>query len=346
MATGQTILTRKTRSAIFLVLTVNNDGEEQVRDTLDGLSGRLRTVSSRNPDAALAAIVGIGADAWTRLFAGPQPKLLRPFAGYHGDVHVAPATPGDLLIHLKSDDMGLCYELGRLLTIDLGDAVSTEDEVHGFRYFDLRDLTGFVDGTENPTGQDAIDTITVGDEDPHFAGGSYVTVQRYVTDFDRWNALPVADQELVFGRSKVENIEMDDDEKPSNAHIALNVIEDADGNSLQIVRDNMPYGEAAGEKGTYFIAYSKTPEITDRMLSNMFIGDPVGNYDRLLDFSTAVTGTEFFAPSADWLDNLPPAPVAPAAGTARPIVTAADAGAAARPQSPTDGSLGIGSLRS
>lgn len=335
MAIGQTILTRKTKYAIFLVLTINEGGEEQVRDTLEGLSGRARSVSSRAPETALTVITGIGSDAWDRLFAGPRPKLLRPFRVYEGDVHTAPSTPGDILLHIKSDDMGMCYEIGQILTTDFGESVTTLEEVHGFRYFDLRDLTGFVDGTENPTGTEALDTILVGPEDAHFAGGSYVTIQRYVTDFADWNSRPVAQQEDVFGRTKAENIEMGDEVKPSNSHTALTVIEEADGTQLKIVRDNMPYGDVSGtgEKGTFFIAYCKSPDITDRMLEKMFLGDPPGNYDALLDFTVAVTGNEYFAPCQDFLDDLPPPPIRPAAPTAP------------EPAPASDGSLGIGSLR-
>ncbi|MFT4126891.1 MAG: Dyp-type peroxidase, partial [Gordonia sp. (in: high G+C Gram-positive bacteria)] len=194
-------------------------------------------------------------------------------------------------------------------------------------------LIGFVDGTENPTGQDAIDAITVGDEDPDFTGGSYVTIQRYVTDLAAWNALGVTDQEAAIGRTKFDNVEMDDDVLPPNSHIALNVITDADGNELEIVRDNMPYGDvsAAGESGTFFIAYSAGPDVVETMLTNMFLGDPPGNHDRLLDFTTAVTGAQFFVPTTDFLDDLPPAP-APSTDESRPRTT------------PADGSLGIGSL--
>ena len=351
MAIGQTILTRKTRYAIFLVLNINDGGEARVREALEGLSGRVRSVSSRAPETALTVITGIGSDAWDRLFTGPRPKELRPFRGYQGDVHTAPATTGDLLLHIKCDEMGLCYEIGQLLATDFGDAVSTVDEVHGFRYFDLRDLTGFVDGTENPIGAEALETILVGPEDPNFEGSSYVTVQRYVTDFADWNSISVTDQEDVFGRSKLENIEMDDDVKPSNSHTALNVIEEPDGTQLKIVRDNMPYGDVSGigEKGTYFIAYCKTPDVADRMLINMFIGDPPGNYDRLLDFTTAVTGCEFFAPSQDFLDELPPAPRSVTEAADSPSTAEDDSSMVERAQrvetTPADGSLGIGSLR-
>ncbi|WP_353109219.1 Dyp-type peroxidase [Gordonia sp. (in: high G+C Gram-positive bacteria)] len=335
MGTGQHILTSKTPTAVFLVVTVDDGGEQAARDALEGLAGIVTTVSSRVPDATLCAVVAIGSDAWDRLFSGPRPAELHPFVELTGEVHTAPATPGDLLLHIKSDRADLAYEVGRLWTAQLGDAVTTVDETHGFRYFDMRDLIGFVDGTENPNGPDAVSAITVDpDQDPDFAGGSYVAVQRYVTEFSEWDALPTSDQEDAIGRSKLENVEMDDDTKPSNAHTALTNLPDVDGEPQDIVRDNMPYGDIAGDgvKGTYFIAYSKTPAITEEMLRHMFLGDPPGNHDRLLDFTTAVTGTQFFAPTAEFLADLPPAPETEPAEQPTTV-------------GPSDGSLGIGSLR-
>ena len=173
----------------------------------------------------------------------------------------------------------------------VGRRVTVVDETHGFRFFDNRDLLGFVDGTENPDGPLAVSATEIGDEDPDFAGGCYVHVQKYLHDMTAWESLSVTEQELVIGRTKLEDIEMDDDVKPANAHIALNVIEDDDGNELKIVRHNMPFGEIGKDEfGTYFIGYSRTADVTERMLRNMFIGDPPGNTDRILDFSTAVTG--------------------------------------------------------
>ncbi len=331
MATPQTILTRKTKVAIFLVATINDGAEQTVHDFLPDLTGLTSAVSSRAPEAALAAIIGIGSDAWDRLFDGPRPEALRPFIPLTGPVHSAPSTPGDLLFHIKADQMDQCYEVGRLITGALGDAITVVDEVHGFRYFDLRDLIGFVDGTENPTGQDAIDTIVATDDDG-CAGGSYVAIQRYVHDLSAWRALSTADQEAAIGRTKTDNIEMSDEVKPTNSHIALNVITDDDGNELDIVRDNMPYGDVSGtgESGTFFIAYSATPDITEHMLRNMFLGDPPGNHDRLLDFTTAVSGAQFFAPTVEFLD-------------APPSLPAADNPAEPEPK-PAHGSLGIGSL--
>jgi porphyrinogen peroxidase len=199
--------------------------------------------------------------------------------------------------------MDLCFELTTQMMARLGPAVTPVDEVHGFRYFDERDLVGFVDGTENPTGREAIEATTVGNEDPHFAGGSYVIVQKYLHDLAGWNKLSTEAQEKIVGRTKLSDVELDDSVKPTSAHNALTKIVDENGNETKILRDNMPFGNvSAAEFGTYFIGYSRSPRTIEQMLENMFVGRPPGNYDRLLDFSRAVTGSLFFAPSETFLD--------------------------------------------
>jgi putative iron-dependent peroxidase len=172
------------------------------------------------------------------------------------------------------------------------------------QYFDERDLLGFVDGTENPVDQAALDATIVGDEDAAFTGGSYVIVQKYLHDLKAWNALPVEQQERIVGRRKLSDIELADEAKPTYAHNVLTSIEE-NGEALEIVRDNMPFGDVGkGEFGTYFIGYARSPARIERMLQNMFVGLPPGNYDRLLDFSRAVTGTLFFVPSATFLGQV------------------------------------------
>ncbi len=205
---------------------------------------------------------------------------------------------------------------------------------------------GFVDGTENPVGRAVDDALLVGDDDPAFAGGSYVVVQKYLHDMAGWNALSTEDQEKVIGRTKLDDIELPDDVKPSNSHVALNTITDPDGTERQIVRANMPFGSVGvGEFGTYYAAYAATPSVTERMLERMFIGDPPGTSDRILDFSTAVTGNLFFVPPAGFLDDLPdpPGPVEPQ-GLAGPA-DQGPAGPADPAGGPDSGSLGIGSLK-
>jgi porphyrinogen peroxidase len=337
----QAVTAPLTPAAIFLVATIDDGGEAAVHDALGDLSGLVRAVGFRDPSKLLSLITSIGSDAWDRLFAGPRPAELHPFVELNGPRHHAPSTPGDLLFHIKSRSLDYAFELAHRILDSMAGAVTVVDEVQGFKFFDNRDLMGFVDGTENPSGSVAINATAIGDEDPDFAGGAYVHVQKYLHDMTGWEALSVTEQERVIGRTKLEDIEMADDVKPANSHIALNTITGADGTERQIVRDNMPFGrlgggpDGAGEFGTYFIGYSATPSVTEQMLNNMFIGSPPGNTDRILDFSTATTGTLFFVPSADFLDDLPgpPSTAAPAAG-AGPISSDA----------PSPGSLGIGSL--
>lgn len=305
----QSILAPLTPAAIFLVATIADDGAETVHDALPDLSGLVRAVGFRDPTKNLSMITSIGSQAWDRLFAGPRPAELHPFIEINGPRHRAPATPGDLLFHIRAESLDFCFELAGHVARAMAGAITVVDEVHGFRFFDNRDLMGFVDGTENPDGRIAVNATAIGAEDPDFAGGCYVHVQKYVHDMGAWNALSVTEQERVIGRTKLEDIELDDDVKPADSHVALNVIADADGNELKIVRHNMPFGEIGkGEFGTYYIGYSRTPTVTERMLDNMFLGDPPGTTDRILDFSTALTGGLFFSPSADFLDDPPALP--------------------------------------
>ena len=199
----------------------------------------------------------------------------------------------------------MCFELERLILEKLGADVTVQDETQGFRYFDARDLLGFVDGTENPTGQSMMESSLVGDEDAEFAGGSYVVVQKYVHDLAKWNALTTEQQQSVIGRTKPDNVELEQADGERKSHKSLNTITDANGVEHDILRDNMPFGSpAAGQYGTYFIGYARELWVIEQMLRNMFMGDPLGEYDRILDVSTAITGTTFFVPSNDVLEAL------------------------------------------
>jgi porphyrinogen peroxidase len=331
-----------TRAAIFLVATINpgNASLAAVRAFCGDLPALLRAVGFRDIEGQLSCVLGIGSEAWDGLFGAPRPAELHPFREIKAGPRHAVATPGDLLFHIRARRMDLCFELATQIMTALGEAISPVDEVHGFRYFDDRDLIGFVDGTENPTEQTAIDAAYVGAEDAAFAGGSYVIVQKYLHDLRGWNALSTEAQERIIGRTKLADIELDDAVKPTSAHNALTTIVE-DGKEIKIIRDNMPFGRVAeNEFGTYFIGYARSPRTIEQMLENMFIGRPPGNYDRLLDFSVAKTGNLFFVPSATFLENVgddaPPAGQEPAD---------APAVAAGEPARKRDGSLGIGSLK-
>ncbi len=316
------------RAAVFLVLEVVDDAA--IRDVLGAVGDLVKNVGFRDLNGRLSCVVGIGAALWDRLAPGGRPAELHPFAAVHGPVHSAPSTPGDLLFHIRAEREDMTFELERQLLDLIGDAARVVDETVGFRYFDARDLLGFVDGTANPTGAELPEAALIGDEDPEFAGGSYVVVQKYLHDMAGWARLSAEQQETIIGRTKLDNIELDDDDAPRKSHKTLATIETPDGGELAILRDNMPFGRpGAGEFGTYFIGYAGRLWVIEKMLERMFVGEPAGAYDRLLDFSTAVTGTTFFVPTAALLETL-----------AEPPAEATRAGAGG-----SDASLGIGSLR-
>jgi len=337
----QTVVGPLTRAAIFLVVSIHQEEAAfaLVRSFCADLAGLVRAVEFRDIEAGLTCVVGFGSDAWDKLFGSPRPAELHRFQEIRSGSRHAVATPGDILFHIRAKRMDLCFELAMQIMDTIGDAVSVADEVHGFRYFDDRDVMGFVDGTENPRGDAAREAAVIGSEDPAFTGGSYVIVQKYLHNMKAWNALPVEAQEHIIGRKKLSDIELSDAEKPTSAHSALTVIEE-NGKELKILRDNMPFGRPGhGEFGTYFIGYCRTPRITELMLQNMFVGRPPGNYDRLLDFSRPVTGGLFFVPSATFLDNV-------SGDAPEPTESAAVAAFEPPPASSTlDTSLKIGSLK-
>lgn len=300
-----------TSTATFLVLSVN-EGEnatKTVRSALAGVSGLIKNVAFRDLNASFACTVGIGSNVWDRLTGLPRPAELHPFVPIEGKTHTAVATPGDLLFHIRSERRDLNFEFERQLMDQLGDAVTLMDETIGFRYFDVRDLLGFVDGTANPVGQAVDDsTLIMAQDDAHGVGGSYVVVQKYVHDLKAWKNLSVEQQEAIIGRTKLENIELDDaPADKQKAHKTLSTIKDEDGNEYGILRDNMPFGSpSVGEFGTYFIGYTRKLWVLEKMLQRMFIGNPPGLHDRILDYSRPLTGTTFFVPSASVLDGLDP----------------------------------------
>jgi len=330
-----------TAASLFLVVTIDPRPESvtAVRSLCPDLANLLRAVGFRDTAAKLTCVMSFGSAAWDRLFGEPRPAELHPFREILGGSRHAVSTPGDVLFHIRATRTDLCFELATQIVLALGDAVSVEDEVQAFSYFDNRDLLGFVDGTENPVAKEALDAVVIRDEDPTFECGSYVIVQKYLHDLPGWNALPTEVQERIIGRTKVSDIELDDAVKPTSAHNALNTIVE-NGVEKKIFRANGIFGRPGqGEFGTYFIGYARSAGTIEQMLQNMFVGRPPGNYDRILDFSNAVTGSLFFAPSASFLDSVTPDGAATAA--------AAPAKTDSSPDAPrtNDGSLNIGSLK-
>jgi putative iron-dependent peroxidase len=360
---AQAVAAPLTRAAIFLVVALKpgSDNVAALRSFCGDVAKLVRAVEFRDLEAGLSCVMGFGSEIWDRLFGTPRPAELHPFREIHSGARHAVSTPGDMLFHIRAKRMDLCFELATQFMARIGNAVSTVDEVQGFRFFDDRDLLGFVDGTENPRGAAVIDAVLVGDEDPNFAGGSYVIIQKYLHNMSAWNALSTEAQERIIGRAKLSDVELDDSVKPTSAHSELTTIVE-NGKEIKILRDNMPFGRPGhGEFGTYFIGYSRSPRTIEQMLENMFVGRPPGNYDRLLDFSRAVTGNLFFMPSATFLENIaedlaedqasegPAAaqsPAAPAVAETASSNASSSVSSSSKSNTPVrDGSLGIGSLK-
>ena len=185
----------QTRDAIFLVLAVAPAPRTSSAPDASAANWTrsMRAVGARDTQGNLSCVVAFGSDVWDRLFGPPRPADLHPFRELRSGNRFAPSTPGDLFFHIRAERMDLCFELAAQIMARLADSVTPVDETHGFRYFDDRDLTGFVDGTENPSGAESVAATIVGDEDPAFAGGSYVMVQKYLHELPGWHALPNGD---------------------------------------------------------------------------------------------------------------------------------------------------------
>lgn len=304
----QPVLNRPGENALFIVLGLNQ--EDSITDTIIDFSANFsaltRSLTNRFPDAQFSATMGFSSRAWDQLFPNQsKPQELETFKEIKGPKYTAVSTAGDLFFHIRADRQALCYELGSIIQEQLKDVTHSIDEVHGFRYFDGRAIIGFVDGTENPEPEIAAEYALVGEEDLSFKGGSYAFIQKYTHDMDKWRALSDEEQEKVIGRKKFNDVELGDDVKPNTAHNVVSKAHDENGNELKIMRANMPFSNPSkNEYGTFFIGYARKFSVTRQMLEHMFQGDAEGNLDRLLDFSTAQTGTLFFVPTVDFLDGL------------------------------------------
>lgn len=300
----QGIIAPNTLEATFLILSVKDAAK--AKDVVSSVPDLTKNVAVRDRTATMNVTVGIGAKVWDEITGLPRPSELHPFKEIKGATHTAPSTPGDLLFHVRANRRDLIFEFERQLLDLFGDAVETVDEVSGFRYFDGRNLLGFVDGTANPVGAGLPDSCLVtGDQCQNAIGGSYLVIQKYLHDLKGWGKLKVEEQQDAIGRTKIDNIELPDAEgDKQKSHKTLTTIEH-DGEELDILRDNLPFGTPGkGEFGTFFIGYSRRLWVTEKMLENMFVGLPPGKHDRMLDFSKAVTGNVYFVPSAEMLESL------------------------------------------
>jgi len=290
------IFAQGTRSHYHLEFDLRADATDgAVVSALGGLREPAVTAGGSN------IVVGFGAQLWRRLRPDDAPAALQPFREVSGDGRVAPATQHDLWVwaHGTGEDVEL--DVARAVTVALAPAFVLAAEQPCFVYKDSRDLSGFVDGTENPPVERALDVALVADGEVG-EGGAYAMTQRWVHDLGVFHSWTLADQEAAFGRTKLDSIELDD--KPATAHISRVVIEE-DGEELEIYRRSTPYGRV-GELGLYFVAFSADPSRFDRMLARMFGTSGDGVFDTITDFTHPVSGSYYFAPSLDALDGLLP----------------------------------------
>ncbi len=239
-------------------------------------------------------VVGFGADLWRRVTPSIVPDALGPFP----DVDSVPVSQHDLWVWIHGSGEGLMFDLARGIAALLSPIATLASEVAGFVYREGRDLTGFIDGTENPPLEEAFAVAVVGADEPG-AGGSFAITQRWVHDLAAFHALTVSDQEKVIGRTKADSVELDDKIKGPRAHISRVVIEQ-DGEELQLWRRSVPYGTVT-DHGLFFVAFSADPSRFEKMLRSMFGQTADGVRDRLTEFSTPAASAAYFVPSFESL---------------------------------------------
>lgn len=307
----QDVLNRPGKNVFFVNLTLDESKDrEALREAFAEFCGSqaeiINSLNLRFDQAKLQFSFGISRHAWDILFPETTPpKQLRAFEEIKGSVYTAPATPGDIFLHIRGNTNDICYELLRQLMKSLEKFTKYEYEIHGFGYQDGRSIIGFVDGTANPIDDDASAAALIGDEDPDYKYGSYMFTQKYTHDMKKWESLSVEEQEKTIGRRKFDDRELGDDEKYPNAHNEISKSHDENGEEIDILRANVMFSTPSkNEYGTFFISYSKTFDVVQDMLNHMFLGKDSCTHDKLLEFSTAQTGTLFFAPSKELIGKM------------------------------------------
>lgn len=288
----------------YLLFNALDDKNQFIRQALSRIPAMLDHYADRFSEANLNGVVAIGANYWDELCPERRPKLLSSFPTMQNEDRIAPATSGDIYIEIRSDRADVNHIVSAKVVELLGESVELIEQTRAFRYLDGRDLTGFVDGTENPQGQHRRTVALVQEQaDPEFAAGSYLHIQRYRHNMKLWNMLKEKAQEDVFGRTKVENVEYKSEDKPLTAHTKRTALKDDDGNSIEILRQSMPYGDMKTQ-GLFFVSYCHSPEPFTIMLKSMIHGDGDGNFDHMLKYTEAQTGVAFFVPSLNFLASL------------------------------------------
>ncbi len=302
--TQSAIIAQTGRYGYFISFKLNNslDAIAAVRATSHRLASMVAEINTQYSDHHLVASIAFGASVWQH-FNELAPQQLKPFTTIGENAVSAVPSGADIFFHCHSLAQDVNFLLSSKVVASLANSVSVVDETAGFLYLDQRDLTGFIDGTENPVAEQERRQVALIDKEDHeFMGGSYVLAMRFIHDLDKWQTLSDKEQEQVIGRTKEDSIELSEELLADSAHISRVVIEE-NGEELEIVRHSMPYGQSTGEKGLYFLAYSKRLDIYEKMLAHMYGETDDGVHDHLMEFSSSATADYFFAPSQTMLDS-------------------------------------------
>ena len=300
MTAQSVILPPPSNHARFIVLRLKDLSISQLKQQIEALLSTRDRLITQHPNDQIKTAIAFGPELWAQLYhhVPENFKQLDPQSGAFD----MPVVPADVFIHIASARADLCFAMSQAFFNGIQDQVEVLDERACFRFLDGRDLTGFIDGTENPQfPDDRADAALLPADAGVFAEGSFIFAQRYIHDLTKWQKLKVDAQEHVIGRTKLESIELDDDVKPQNAHITRTVIEDDEGEEMEILRHSLPYGDGQGDQGLFFVAYTNNLNIIDQMLQRMFGTAGDGIHDRLLHFTTAIDGAYYFAPSEELL---------------------------------------------
>ena len=296
------IIAEASSDALFITLNLDRSEINNIKTTLASTPAIIYDIQQEFPDSDLHASIGLSHRVWHH-FDSKKPNHLANFPSIKGkEVEITP-TDVDLVFHIRSSRHDATYQLGKKLYSAFGSNVSLVDEVKCFKYKDNRDLTGFVDGTENPEGEQRKKVALVGNEDPDFTDGTYLNLMRFVHNLDKWEKEDLKTQEDIYGRTKKDNEEYTAAEKSVHAHTKRTALKDDNGNAMEILRHSMPFASLT-EQGLMFASYSKSPEPFNRMLESMIKGDEDGNTDHLMRYTTAKTGQAFFVPAIDWFTSL------------------------------------------
>lgn len=303
MTAQSVILPLPSDHARFIVLRLKDLTISELKQQIAALLSTRDRLITQHPNDQIKTAIAFGPELWSQLYTETPTgfKQLNPEQGAFN----MPVEPADVFIHIASARADICFAMSQAFFAGIQTKVEVLDERPCFRFFDGRDMTGFIDGTENPQfPDDRAETALLPEDAEAFADGSFIFAQRYIHDLAKWQQLKVDAQEQVFGRTKLESIELDDDIKPENAHIARTVVEDEDGEEMEILRHSLPYGDGKGEQGLFFVAYTNNLSIIDAMLQRMFGTSGDGIHDHLLHFTTAIDGAYYFAPSDELLEEI------------------------------------------